>query len=72
MVACLKLAIKIGCVALGTLALAVTTAYLVSRKRKRHTIKIDLETNPKPSQKTGTMDSKEFVARLRERKKKGV
>ena len=72
MVACLKTAIKIGCVAFGMLAFAVTVAYLVSRKRKRHTIKIDLETPPKQVQKTVTMDSKEFVARLRERKKKGV
>lgn len=70
----MKTAIKIGCVVLGTLALGATTVYLVHKRRKR-VIKlkseavVEPELEPEPQPKRTSMDSKEFVARLRERKK---
>ncbi len=67
----MKTAIKIGCVAFGTLALATVTAYFM-RRRKKVVAKIEPETRTNFLTKTGVLDSKEFVAKLKERKKKSV
>lgn len=71
MVACLKTAIKIGCVAFGTLAFVAGTAYFVRRrKRKNFVIKINSEAAYKLSPKTAPLGSEEFVQKLKERKSK--
>ena len=68
----MKTAIKIGCVVFGILALVTTSMYFVQRRKKTMVIEIKPEVvneEPKQETKKRVMDSKEFVARLRERKK---
>ena len=66
----MKTAIKIGCVAFGTLALAATTVYFVRRRKRRSVaIKINSEAAQNNDPKTAPLDSKEFVMKLKERKR---
>lgn len=67
----MKTAIKIGCVAFGTLALVAGTAYFVRRRRRENfTIKINSEASHKLSPKTAPLGSEEFVQKLKKRKSK--